>query len=88
MAQEAYFVSKKDLLQWINTTLSLNLTKVEQVRPCQDTILCFNIALSWARWSTVPLLRVLVAADELWSSGVPAFGRPSARSRQHEQGEC
>ena len=31
MAQEAYFVSKKDLLQWINTTLSLNLTKVEQV---------------------------------------------------------
>ncbi|CAL5224389.1 g7070 [Coccomyxa viridis] len=27
---EAYFVSKKDLLQWINSTLSLNLTKVEQ----------------------------------------------------------
>lgn len=34
MAQEAYFVSKKDLLQWINSTLSLNLTKVEQVCAC------------------------------------------------------
>ena len=33
MAQDGtYFVSKKDLLQWINTTLELNVTKIEQVR--------------------------------------------------------
>jgi len=29
----AYFVSKGDLLNWINTTLYLNLTKVEQAAP-------------------------------------------------------
>lgn len=33
MAQDGmYFVSKKDLLQWINTTLDLNITKIEQAR--------------------------------------------------------
>ena len=33
MAQDGtYFVSKKDLLQWINTTLDLNIMKIEQVR--------------------------------------------------------
>jgi hypothetical protein len=33
MAQDGtYFVSKKDILQWINTTLDLNLTKIEQVK--------------------------------------------------------
>lgn len=32
MAQDGtYFVSKKDLLQWINSTLELNITKIEQV---------------------------------------------------------
>ena len=32
MAQDGtYFVSKKDLLQWINSTLALHITKVEQV---------------------------------------------------------
>ena len=36
MAQEAYFVSKKDLLQWINSTLSLNLTKIEQVQALHE----------------------------------------------------
>ncbi|BDA48444.1 Microtubule-associated protein RP/EB family member 3 [Coccomyxa sp. Obi] len=31
MAQDGmYFVSKKDLLQWINSTLDLNITKIEQ----------------------------------------------------------
>lgn len=29
----AYFVSKTDLLNWINKTLNLNLTKVEQAAP-------------------------------------------------------
>ena len=42
MAQEAYFVSKKDLLQWINSTLSLNLTKIEQV---QDPPSCTKSAV-------------------------------------------
>ena len=42
MAAEAYFVSKKDLLQWINSTLSLNLTKVEQVQ--RDTRLDPHLA--------------------------------------------
>ena len=37
MAQDGmYFVSKKDLLQWINTTLDLNITKIEQV--CKEGI--------------------------------------------------
>lgn len=32
MAQDGtYFVSKKDLLEWINSTLDLNITKIEQV---------------------------------------------------------
>ncbi len=37
MAQDGtYFVGKAAILQWINTTLSLNLTKIEQVKACHN----------------------------------------------------
>ena len=40
MAQDGtYFVRKKDLLQWINSTLALHITKIEQVDSVyKDTI--------------------------------------------------
>eukprot|EP00695_Tsukubamonas_globosa_P002317 TRINITY_DN3436_c0_g1_i1.p2 TRINITY_DN3436_c0_g1~~TRINITY_DN3436_c0_g1_i1.p2 ORF type:complete len:126 (+),score=50.14 TRINITY_DN3436_c0_g1_i1:108-485(+) len=38
MMDEAYFVSRGELLQWLNSTLDLNYTKVEQV--CSGAAFC------------------------------------------------
>ena len=37
MMDKAYFVGRKEILDWINSTLCLSLTKARARRPIRDT---------------------------------------------------
>ena len=50
MMDGAYFVGRNEILAWINSTLHLNLSKVEEVRIIQLNFLpkSFNLYLIWS----------------------------------------
>lgn len=72
---DTYFVGKTELLNWINRTLDLNLSKVEQV--CKAFTAAGSLYLLHSPLTSCSLIFRLVSttADFFRSSGMSAAGR-------------
>lgn len=87
---EAYFLSRGELLSWINGTLDLRLGKVEEVSSAQASrwrAVCRSAPAAIAHQPPHRCRMLLAFADSKWSCGVPAAGRPVPWRGPHEEGE-
>jgi hypothetical protein len=75
----AYYVGRAELLQWVNSTLGLQYTKVEQVTATPFVKRTLN---------NRPSIRAIrrVHTDSQWSCGLPSHGCAASRSGSAEQG--
>ena len=80
MMDSAYFVGRSEILSWINSTLQLNLSKVEEVRPWSRV---FLFLLTVSNKSN----RIFPIAGLFRCGSLSAHGFGSSRYRSHAQSQ-